>query len=182
MTQISLAGLLEEYDRALAYTHDLWTDLTADEVRWRAGDDASSIGWHVGHQAAVAHYMVRNLTAAELPIDTRLDALMDSATPEDARGEIPDREQLAYYRNTIAGRVRFRVGNINSGNVGAPIQLRVIARTLMVAVINHEYQHSKWIGELRTEVHGRDLPVAPASDRLTLVEGYFMVETELHDA
>lgn len=176
MTQTSIAELLQEYDRAVAYTDDLWTDLTPDEVRWRAGDDASAIGWHVGHQPAVAHYMVRNLTAAEPPIDAALDSLMDSATAEADRGEIPDSNKLADFRNEVAERVRFRIKNIDSGNVGAPVQLRVIAKTLMVAVVNHEYQHAKWIGELRSEAHGRDLPPTPTSDRLSVVEGYFLVE------
>ncbi len=176
MTTTSIAELLQEYDRALAYTDDLWTDLTAEEVRWRSGDDASSIGWHLGHQPAVAHYMVRNLTAAEPPINDALETLMDSATAEPDRGDVPAPNELADFRNEVAERVRFRIGAIESGNVGAPVQLRVIAKTLMVAVINHEYQHSKWIGEVRTEVHGRDLPPPPTSDHLSVVDGYFLVE------
>lgn len=175
MTQTTIAELLVEYDRALAYTDDLWRDLTPDEIRWRAGADASAIGWHLGHQPAVAHYMVRNLTAAEPPIDAELDALMDSATPEAERGDVPDPTRLAAYRSEVAERVRFRIGNIDSGSVGAPAQLRVIAKTLMVAVINHEYQHSKWIGEVRGDVHGRELPPPPVSDRLSVVDGYFLV-------
>ncbi|WUD77084.1 DinB family protein [Streptomyces sp. NBC_00510] len=60
-----LTELLRQYDRARAYTDSLWQDLTADEVTWRPHEDSSAIGWHLGHQAHVAHFMVRNLTAAE---------------------------------------------------------------------------------------------------------------------
>ena len=176
MSKSTISELLGEYDRALAYTDELWNDLTAEEVQWRESDDSSAIGWHLGHQPAVAHYMVRNLTAAEPPLDPELDRLMDSATPEHDRGVLPDLSTLRSYRDEVAERVRFRIGNINSGTVGAPVQLRVIAHTLMIAVINHEYQHDKWIGEVRSGVHGRDLPPNPTSERLTTIEGYLVVE------
>ena len=175
MATPTLAELLDEYERSLQYTADLVTDLTTDEVHWRAGDEASAIGWHLGHQAAVAHFMVRNLTAAEPPIDAELDALMDSATPEVDRGELPAVSRIIDYRDAVAERVRFRIGNIESGNVGAPVQLRVIASGLMTAVINHEYQHSKWIGEVRSEVHNKDLPATPASPFLVELDGYCVV-------
>ncbi len=176
MTQSTISELLGEYDRALAYTDELWADLSAHEVQWRESDDASAIGWHLGHQPAVAHYMVRNLTAAEPSPNDELDQLMDSATPEPNRGALPDVSTLRSYRDEVAERVRFRIGNIDSGNVGAPVQLRVIAHTLMIAVINHEYQHDKWISEVRSDVHGKDLPPKPTSERLTTIEGYIVVE------
>ena len=78
----SLAELLVEYQRALDHTDELWTDLTPEELHWRPYQQSSAIGWHLGHQAAVAHFMVRNLTAAEPPIDAALDRLMDGATAE----------------------------------------------------------------------------------------------------
>jgi hypothetical protein len=46
-----LAGLLREYDRARAYTDQLWKDLTPDEVAWRPHENSSAICWHLGHQA-----------------------------------------------------------------------------------------------------------------------------------
>ena len=175
MTDSTISELLEEYDRALSYTDDLWTDLTADEVHWRESENASAIGWHLGHQPAVAHYMVRNLTAAEPPLNAELDQLMDSGTPESDRGVLLAPSTLRSYRSEVAERVRFRIGNIDSGQVAAPAQLRVIARTLMLAVINHEYQHSKWIGEVRSGVHSRELPPSPISSRLETIDGYFVV-------
>lgn len=176
MTTASLAELLVEYDRALDYTDRLWSDLTTDQVHWRESEQASAIGWHLGHQASVAHFMVRNLTAAEPPIDADLDRLMDSATPERDRGDLPTLDSLRWYRDTVADRVRFRVGEIDADRVGAPAQLRVIAGTLMVAVVNHEYQHSQWIGETRLGIHGLALPDAPVSDRITVIDGYVVVQ------
>ncbi len=176
MTTPSLTQLLAEYDRALDYTSDLAADLTPHEISWRQDENSSAIGWHLGHQPAVAHFMVRNLTAAEPSIDVELDQLMDSATEERHRGNLPEVDRLWDYRNTVAERVRFRIGNIDDGNVGAPAQLRQIAHTLLVAVINHEYQHSKWIGEVRVETHGKDLPETPTSAFLSTVEGYLMVQ------
>ena len=171
----SIAELLAEYDRAVAYTDSLWRDLSVEEVHWRPVERSSAIGWHLGHQAAVAHYLVRNLTAAEPLIDPELDALMDSATDEPARGVLPDLDRLDRYRSTVAERVHVRIGDIDAGDVGAPNQLRIIATGLLVAVINHEYQHSKWIGEVRSEQLGKGLPAVPTSERLETIDGYLVV-------
>ena len=45
----------------------------------------------------------------------------------------------------------------------------------MVALINHEYQHSQWIGETRATVHGLALPDDPVSDRVSRIDGYLVV-------
>jgi hypothetical protein len=164
--------LLAEYERALGYTASLWHDLTEDEVRWRPHERSSAIGWHLGHQAAVAHFLVRNLTAAEPSPDPGLDTLMDGATAEADRGDLPGMDRLAAYREAVAERLRVRIGNIARGDVGAPAQLDVIARTLLVAVVNHEYQHAQWIGEVRERDLGRDRPVHPRSPLLTEIDGY----------
>jgi len=175
MTTATLTDLLAEYDRALGHTDRMWSDLTPGQVYWRASEEASGIGWHLGHQAAVAHFMVRNLTAAEAPVDAELDRLMDSATPEADRGSLPELDRLRRYRETVADRVRFRIGEIDAGRVGAPDQLRIVATSLMLAVVNHEYQHTQWIGETRLHVHGLALPAAPVSDRISVVDGYLVV-------
>jgi uncharacterized damage-inducible protein DinB len=170
-----VAELLMEYDRARAYTDQLWRDLSAEEVRWRPNDNSSAIGWHLGHQAHVAHFMVRNLTAAEPSPDPALDRLMDSANPEPARGELPGLDRLAAFRKTVAERVHARMADIDQGRVGAPAQLRIISQHLLTALINHEYQHDRWIGEVRARDLGHALPGDPASDRLTQVDGYTMI-------
>jgi len=119
--------------------------------------------------------MVRNLTAAEPPIDDRLDRLMDGATAEPDRGDLPGLDALRSYRATAVERLRFRIGNIASGDVGAPRQLGHIAVGLLLAVINHEYQHSKWIGEVRSRDLGHALPEPPSSALLTEIDGYLVV-------
>ncbi len=171
----TLADYLTEYERALAYTESLWADLTVDEVRWRPHPDSSAIGWHLGHQAAVSHYMVRNLTAAEPSLDPQLDALMDSATAEHQRGDLPGLEVLRDFRASTAERLRVRIGDIADGNVGAPRQLERIACGLVVAVTNHEYQHSQWIGEVRSRDLGHALPERPESPLLAEIDGYLVV-------
>lgn len=171
----NLPELLNEYTTALAYTDDLWRDLSQDEVHWRPEPDSSAIGWHLGHQAAVAHFMVRNLTAAEPSPDGELDALMDGATPERQRGDLPDLARIGAYRTNVEERVRFWVNKIDRGDVGAPKQLRLIAENMMIAIVNHEYQHAKWIGETRNGQFGHALPDLPSSPRLNVVEGYVMV-------
>ncbi len=167
--------LLAEYERALAYTESLWSDLSADEVTWRPHEESSAIGWHLGHQAAVAHYMVRNLTAAEPPLDAELDRLMDSATPEPERGDLPTVDRLRDYREHAAERLRVRIGAIADGDVGAPHQLARIAAGLVIAVTNHEYQHSQWIGEVRSRDLGHALPERPSSGLLTEIDGYLVI-------
>ncbi|MGW1962656.1 DinB family protein [Streptomyces sp. NPDC001935] len=171
-----LTALLREYDRARAYTDELWRDLTPDEVVWRPHEDSSAIGWHLGHQAHVAHFMIRNLTAAEPSPDPELDGIMDSANPEKFRGALPTVERLSAFRGAVAGRVHARIGDIAAGNVGAPAQLTVVAGHLMTTLINHEYQHDQWIGEVRADSLGHALPPDPESDRLSRVDGYLVLD------
>ena len=171
----AIAELLDEYSTALAYTHSLVVDMSDDEIHWRPVPKSSAIGWHLGHQAAVAHFMVRNLTAAEPSPDPSLDGVMDGATEETQRGDLPPVERIVSYRDAVAERVRFWVNRIDSGDVGAPEQLRRIAENMMIAIINHEYQHSQWIGEVRNDQFGYALPDRPTSDNLVTVDGYLMV-------
>lgn len=167
--------LLVEYDRARAYTDQLWRDLSVEQVHWRPDQDSSAIGWHLGHQAHVAHFMVRNLTAAEPSPDPDLDVLMDSATPEPNRGDLPGLGRVREFRSVVAERVHVRMRAIDDGRVGAPAQLRIVAQHLLVTLINHEYQHDRWIGEVRSRDLGLALPADPDSDRLVGVDGYLMI-------
>ena len=170
-----LTGLLREYDRARAYTDQLWKDLTPDEVTWRPNENSSAIGWHLGHQAHVAHFMIRNLTAAEPSPDPELDGLMDSANPEQFRGALPTVQRLATFRDTVAERVHARVGAIAAGEVGAPTQMTIVATHLLTALTNHEYQHDQWISEVRAHDLGHALPADPESDMLRRLDGYLVV-------
>lgn len=170
-----VTALLREYDRARAYTDDLWKDLTPDEITWRPHENSSAIGWHLGHQAHVAHFMVRNLTAAEPSPDPELDGLMDSANPERFRGALPTVERLGAFRDTVAERVHARMNDIADGRVGAPDQLTVVARHLLVALINHEYQHDQWIGEVRANDLSHALPTDPDTDQVCRLDGYLVL-------
>ena len=170
-----LKALLTEYDRARAYTDELWADLTPDEVTWRPHEDSSAIGWHLGHQAHVAHFMIRNLTAAEPSPAPDLDAVMDSANPEKFRGALPTVERLAAFRGTVAERVHARIRNIAAGQVAAASQMAVVGGCLLVALINHEYQHDQWICEVREQNLGHALPPDPETDQVSRVDGYLVL-------
>ncbi|WP_028803752.1 DinB family protein [Streptomyces sp. 142MFCol3.1] len=169
-------ALLREYDRARAYTDDLWKDLTPDEVTWRPNENSSAIGWHLGHQAHVAHFMVRNLTAAEPSPDPELDGLMDSANPEKFRGALPSVQRLTAFRDTVAERVHARMRAIASGSVAAPEQLTIVGAHLLTVLINHEYQHDQWIGEVRADNLGHPLPPDPEADQVRRLDGYLVID------
>ncbi|HEU5469662.1 MAG TPA: DinB family protein [Actinophytocola sp.] len=172
---LEIAELLTEYDRARTYTDELWRDLSTEELHWRPRQDFSPIGWHLGHQAHVAHFMIRNLTAAEPSPAPDLDGVMDSANPEAHRLPLPDPRRIADFRSTVAERVHARMNAIGAGTVGAPAQLTIVAQALLTALINHEYQHDRWIGEVRNRDLGHPLPDDPTSDRITTVDGYLVV-------
>jgi hypothetical protein len=79
------------------------------------------------------------------------------------------------YRDTVAGRTRAIVERIITGGVGAPAQLTVVATTLLVSLINHEYQHDCWIGEMRTLL-GCSTSPDPRSTRVTTIDGYVVLD------
>lgn len=172
----TVTELLVEYDRARGYTDDLWRDLTPDEVVWRPDEASSAIGWHLGHQAHVAHFMVRNLTAAEPSPDPELDELMDSSYPEQFRGALPTLARLTLFRDTVAERVHARLGDIAGRRVGAPDQMAVVGTHLLTALINHEYQHDQWIGEVRSQNLGHPLPEDPTTDAVRRIDGYLVLD------
>lgn len=176
MDRLTLPDLLAEYAVAQAHSLALVADLDADELAWRPHVDSSAIAWHLGHQGAVNHYLVRNLTSAEVSFDTDFDRLFDSATPEPGRGRLPSLDAIVAYREAIASTTRTVIGRIADGDVGAPRQLARIAGGLMHAVIDHEYQHANWIGEVRSTFRAEPAPT-PASRRLTAVDGYWMLGT-----
>ena len=146
-----LRALLDDYQDALAYTDRLWGDLSNHDITWRPNEHSSAIGWHLGHQAAVAHFMIRNLTAAEPSPDAELEGIMDSATDATTEaicptsGDLPATEPW-YASGSSPCRRHRATGRRRSAD------LHFIAINLLVALINHEYQHDKWIGEVRTHL------------------------------
>ena len=171
----TLRDLLDEYDRARAWTDRLTADLDDAQLFWRPVPESSAIAWHLGHQAAVNHFLVRNLLSAEPSPDPDLDAVFDSATPEIDRGQLPTRDRLLAYRAAIGERTRAMMERVDRGEVGAPNQLRLIAAGVLVAAINHEYQHSAWVDEMRGLQELAPGP-APDSGRLTMIDGYWVVQ------
>ena len=169
-----LDSLVAEYNTARTYSVGLIEGLTEEEVAWRPHEESSAIGWHLGHQAAVNHYMLRNLTAAEPSINVRFDSFFDSANPERQRGDLAPLEQILDFRTTVARSTHSVMERIREGAVGAPEQLSVIASGLLKAVINHEYQHDTWIAEVR-ETIGHPTAPTPPSERVCDIEGYWVL-------
>jgi hypothetical protein len=88
---------------------------------------------------------------------------------------VPARDRIVGYRAAVAAQIHVRLRDIEEGRVAAPDQLRVVGRHLLVALINHEYQHDQWISEVRHHGLGHALPPRPASERLTEIDGYTVV-------
>jgi hypothetical protein len=172
--ELTLSDLLDELELARRWSHALIADLDPDQVSWRPHEDSSAIGWHLGHQAVVAHFMIRNLTAAEPSFDPALDRLFDSATEEPARGSLPPLPELLAYRSSIAASVDRTVRRIDAGDVGAPEQLSMVAATLLRSLVYHEYQHATWMREVRETLTDTPSP-EPGSRRLTKIQGYWML-------
>jgi len=174
MTLLTLSTLLDEFDIAQRYSASLTAGLDDAQVAWRPDENSSAMAWHLGHQGAVTHYMVRNLTAAEAPFDASFDKVFDSATPEPARGDLPPLAEIVGYREAIAASTRRVITKIADGDVGAPEQLQRVAARLMAGVIDHEYQHAKWVEEVRGTFLDTEAP-APQSANTVLVDGYWMI-------
>lgn len=170
----SLTDLLAEFRAAQAHSLGLLDGLDTAQIGWRPHENSSAIAWHLGHQGAVNHYMLRNLTAAEVTFNADFDAVFDSATTEPARGSLPPIDEIVDYRRAIARSTHDVVGRIDSGEVSAPEQLRLIASGLLQAIVNHEYQHARWITEVRETMIATPAPT-PASNRLVEVDGYWML-------
>ncbi len=174
MTALSLRDLLDEYDRVRAWTDQLTADLDDTAFFWRPSPQSSAIAWHLGHQAAVNHFLIRNLMSAEPSPDPDLDAVFDSATPEADRGDLPSRERLLAYRAAVGERTRAMIERIDQGAVGAPNQMPMIAAGVLVAAINHEYQHDAWVDEMR-QLQGLEPGPGSGSGRITMIDGYWVI-------
>jgi len=174
MTTDGLIDRLADYRRAQAYTLDLIAGLDPDQIAWRPHPNSSAIGWHLGHQAAVNHYLVRNLTAAEPTFDASFDRLFDSATIEPERGVLPSLDRILAYRSAVTDSTEATIERIAAGDVGAPDQLALVAAGMLVALVNHEYQHDAWITEVRATL-GTPVPRPFAGGNLDLVDGYLVL-------
>ena len=136
---LTLSELLVEYDRAVAWTDSLWTDLSPAQVAWRPEPDSSAIGWHLGHQAAVAHHPrfvispwpsrapTRTSTGSWIrPLPNRIEVISPTSTESPGTGR---RSPIGFDSESVRS---------TTAAVGAPAQLRLIAGTLLTVVVNHE--------------------------------------------
>jgi hypothetical protein len=171
---MELDQLREEYDLARGYTQRLYQDVPEADVLWRPEVNSSSMGWHLGHQAAVNHYMIRNLLDAEVSLNPAFDALFDSANPEANRGDLPPLADIIAYRDTIAERTHARIASILKGERAAAAQLAHVLGPILLGIIHHEYQHDCWIGEMRAML-GHGAPPDVLSSRVQQVDGYWVL-------
>lgn len=174
---MDLVTLREEYDLARLYTRRLYEDLPEPDVQWRPEPKSSAIAWHLGHQAAVNHFLLRNLFDAEPSMEPRFDALFDAANPEENRGNLPPLADIVAYREAVAARTHARLEELRSGQRAAPSQASHTLRTLLMNLVNHEYQHDCWIGEMRQAL-GHPVPATAPSQRTRRVDGYWMLPSD----
>jgi DinB superfamily len=171
---MNLEMLRDEYDQARRYTHSLYADLSEADVQWRPAPKSSGIGWHLGHQAAINHYLLRNLLAAEPSLNPQFDALFDASTPEEQRGHLPALSAIVAYREAVAHRTHAHIRTLLAGTRPAAQQAMHAMGPLLVSLINHEYQHDCWVREVRALL-GRDTPDRVFSRRVRQIDGYWVL-------
>jgi hypothetical protein len=96
---------------------------------------------------------------------------MGSALPGQFRGALPAVRRLPAFRDTVAGRVRARIGGIAAGNADAPARLAIVAACLPTALASREYPHDQWISDVGAGQPGHALPAGPGSGRVRRVDG-----------
>lgn len=171
---MDLLILRDEYDLARRYTQRLYEDLSAAEVQWRPTPKSSGIAWHLGHQAAINHFLLRNLINAEPSLNPEFDALFDAANPEEQRGNLPPLTQIIAYREAIAQRTHAHLEALLSGTHPGTEQILHAIGPILVSLINHEYQHDCWVREVRTTLgHAKPDPVL--SSRVQQVGAYWVL-------
>ena len=171
---MNLEMLRDEYDRARRYTQSLYADLPEADIQWRPAPKSSGISWHLGHQAVVNHFLLRNLLAAEPSLNPQFDALFDAVTPEEQRGNLPPLRAIIAYREAVAGRTHTHIDALLAGTRPAVRQVTYAMGPLLVSLINHEYQHDCWVREVRA-LRGRATPDTVFSNRVRQVDGYWVL-------
>ena len=171
---MNLEMLRDEYDQARRYTHSLYADLSEADVQWRPEHKSSGIGWHLDHQAAINHFLLRNLLAAEPSLNPQFDALFDASTPEELRGQLPSLSAIVAYREEVARRTHAHIHTLLAGTQPAAQQAMHAMGPLLVILINHEYQHDCWVREVRALL-GRDTPDRVFSYRVRQIDGYWVL-------
>lgn len=177
---MDLETMGREYELARQFTFSLYDGLDEAAAMWRPSYQGSSIAWHLGHQAAVNHYTLRNWVNRDGSIDAAFDRIFDAATEEIGRAFLPPLAEIIGYREIVAARTLERIGEVLSGDCRAPDQMRRIGVHMLAGLINHEYQHDCWVGEVRQAL-GHDEPPPPVSSSPCLVrcDGYWVMDLTL---
>ena len=175
---MTLERLRDEYDLARRYPQSVYTDLPEADVYWRPAPKSSGIGWHLGHQAAINHFLVRNLLAAEPSLNPQLDALFDAATPEEQRGMLPPLPAILTSREAIARRTHAHIEAVLAGTRPAAQPATYAIGALLVSLIHHEYQHDCWVREMHA-VLGRETLDVVLSRAVCQVDGDWVLPTAM---
>jgi hypothetical protein len=144
-------------------------------VQWRPAPKSSGIAWHLGHQAAVNHFLLRNLIDAEPSLNPQFDALFDAANPEEKRDDLPSLAEIVAYREVVARRTHAHLDALLTASHPAAQQLAQAMGPILVSLINHEYQHDCWVREVRAML-GRAKPDVVWSSRVRQVDGYWVLQ------
>lgn len=177
---MDLETIRYEYELARQYTLRLYDDLDESTIMWRPSYQGSSIGWHLGHQAAVNHYVLRNWVNRDGSIDPTFDGIFDAATEEIGRAFLPPLAEIVAYREIVAARTLERIDEILSGDCRAPDQMRRVGVTMLGGLINHEYQHDCWVAEVRQALgHGAGPDPLSTNPCLLQLDGYWVMDLTL---
>jgi hypothetical protein len=177
---MDLETMRHEYELARQHTLSLYQDLDEPTVMWRPSHQSSSIGWHLGHQAAINHHTLRNWINRDGSINPDFDRIFDAATEEIGRGWLPPLADIVAYREIVAARTLERIDEILTGDCRAPDQMRRVAVTMLAGLINHEYQHDCWVGEVRQALVGGELPDPVSTNPCLLhLDGYWVMDLTL---
>ena len=174
---MDLETMRHEYDLARQYTLSLYDGLPESSVMWRPSHQSSSIGWHLGHQAAVNHYTLRNWINRDGSINPHFDRIFDAATDEISRAFLPPLTEIVAYRDIVAARTLERIDEILTAGSRAPDQMRRVGVAMLTGLINHEYQHDCWVGEVRQTLgHGGPPKPLSTSPCLLYCDGYWVMD------
>jgi hypothetical protein len=177
---MDLETMRHEYELARQYTLSLYDGLDESTIMWRPSYQGSSIGWHLGHQAAVNHHALRNWINRDGSINPAFDRIFDAATDEIGRAFLPPLAEIVAYREIVAARTLERIDEILTGDCRAPDQMRRIAVTMLAGLVNHEYQHDCWVGEVRQALgHGEPPRALSTNPCLINCDGYWVMDLTL---
>ena len=139
-----------ELRRARRYLLSLLRDLSGEELEWfGASETLSCIKWHAGHVALRERELLGALVPALAGTDSTRDACFGTEARTAIAVEFPSsreiEEQLAASRKL-------------SGALLQTLPEREGLREIFLQVVNHEYEHARYVRRLRTELGRPGVP------------------------